>query len=685
MWCTASGAKFNKGKTVAIPIGTPSYRESVATHRRMADDAPYLPDDIRIAPDSEATRILGAWVGNNICSERPWTPVLDRMRSALKRWGSCRPTLRGKRLIVQMIVRGMSQYLTKVQGMPKPVEAQITQLVRTFIWGDVKVPPVSLDTLQQHPAVGGIKLLDLPARNDAIELTWLASYMAQGEARPAWAFLADRLLARSILVADRTMPENTRINMFVQRWGVGTHQKSPLPPCLKRLVAISTKYNASLSAINPASRLKASLPIWHHVGADSSHRRALRSKEGKCLLTKHRVSTVADVSHVASQTEHVLHTPGDNRCACPLCSLVREETHCKHPAACATLAGSLRDSLGPKWHPDTLPPVDNLTLTRHRKEKNRRARLERKAITFNPSVTSGDALDEGFRIFTDPVTLGAAPAFRTMHQVPNRQPRLVVYTDGSCIHNGDANAWAGAGVWFGRNDARNLAIRVPGVVQSNQAGEILAIQQAAARAPPDTQLHIISDSQYAIDGLTIHLAKWVNRGWLGVANAALFRSAAYHLQARSAPTTFQWVKGHSNDEGNDGADTLAGIGARKPTPDDIDLAVPASWNTTGVKMSALTQAIAYLGVRATRKARHRKGDEVNLERTYHYVHDHLSRRYHTNSQIWQALRHKDVTRKISDFLWKVMHNSLRVGRYWSHIPGYEGRATCNLCDEEESI
>jgi hypothetical protein len=32
MWCTASGAKFNKGKTVAIPIGTPEYRKSVMTH-----------------------------------------------------------------------------------------------------------------------------------------------------------------------------------------------------------------------------------------------------------------------------------------------------------------------------------------------------------------------------------------------------------------------------------------------------------------------------------------------------------------------------------------------------------------------------------------------------------------------------------------------------------------------------
>jgi ribonuclease HI len=347
------------------------------------------------------------------------------------------------------------------------------------------------------------------------------------------------------------------------------------------------------------------------------------------------------------------------------------------------IAGSLLDSLGIKWHPGTMPPLDNLTLTKRRKEKNRQARLEKKAITFNPSVTIGNNLDEGFRVFTDPTTMSAVLAFRDIRQVPNRQHKLTLYTNESCIHNDDANAQAGAGIWYGHNNACNLALRVPRANQSNQTGEILAIQQAAARAPLYAQLHIISDSQYAIDGMMVHLAKWVDRGWLGVANAALFQSAAYHLQKRSAPTTFQWVKGHTGDEGNEGANVLAGFWARKPMPDTIDLTIPNTWNI--IEASSLTQTIAYMGVRATWKEHHRKSDEVNMERTYHYAHDHLSRRYHMNSQIWQALRHRDVTKKISDFLWEVMYNVLHVGKYWTHVPGYEGHTTCDLCNEEESV
>ncbi|KAI0683372.1 hypothetical protein BC835DRAFT_1471026 [Cytidiella melzeri] len=32
-----------------------------------------------------------------------------------------------------------------------------------------------------------------------------------------------------------------------------------------------------------------------------------------------------------------------------------------------------------------------------------------------------------------------------------------------------------------------------------------------------------------------------------------------------------------------------------------------------------------------------------------------------------------------------MHNSLKVGKFWTHIPTFEERSTCNLCDEEDSI
>ena len=49
------------------------------------------------------------------------------------------------------------------------------------------------------------------------------------------------------------------------------------------------------------------------------------------------------------------------------------------------------------------------------------------------------------------------------------------------------------------------------------------------------------------------------------------------------------------------------------------------------------------------------------------------------------LRHRDIRRPVTDFLWRTMHGALRVGSFWTKIPGHEDRAVCAHCDELESI
>jgi ribonuclease HI len=50
---------------------------------------------------------------------------------------------------------------------------------------------------------------------------------------------------------------------------------------------------------------------------------------------------------------------------------------------------------------------------------------------------------------------------------------------------------------------------------------------------------------------------------IGIKNAPLFKKAAHLLRIWTAPTTFQWVKGHGGNEGNEGSDILAKEGAMK--------------------------------------------------------------------------------------------------------------------------
>ena len=110
-------------------------------------------------------------------------------------------------------------------------------------------------------------------------------------------------------------------------------------------------------------------------------------------------------------------------------------------------------------------------------------------------------------------------------------------------------------------------------------------------------MKIISDSQYAINGLTTHLPQWEDQGWIGIQNAPFFKKAAYLLRKRTAPTTFQWIKGHSGDDRNEECDRLAKEGARRLTPDNLDLEIPKEFNIQGAKLATLTQSSAYKGIR----------------------------------------------------------------------------------------
>lgn len=86
--------------------------------RRPKEDQEEIPQHIHIVKDGEAVRMLGAWVGNKINSEGVWAPTLEKIDRKLEQWERSHPTMEGRRLIIQMVVGGMTQYLTQVQGMP---------------------------------------------------------------------------------------------------------------------------------------------------------------------------------------------------------------------------------------------------------------------------------------------------------------------------------------------------------------------------------------------------------------------------------------------------------------------------------------------------------------------------------------------------------------------------------------
>ncbi|KAF8807925.1 ribonuclease H-like protein [Phlegmacium glaucopus] len=163
----------------------------------------------------------------------------------------------------------------------------------------------------------------------------------------------------------------------------------------------------------------------------------------------------------------------------------------------------------------------------------------------------------------------------------------VAYSDGACKGNGKVGSVAGIGVWWGPDDPRNLAERCPGD-QTNNRAELIAILRVLETTPISTKpLVIRSDSRYSIDCLKTWIFKWKANGFRNaqgeaVKNAGIIRCTSIQLDIRARyqqKILLQYVKGHSGDVGNDGADALANRGTLLPPVKERD------WEALEIKLS----------------------------------------------------------------------------------------------------
>jgi ribonuclease HI len=146
-----------------------------------------------------------------------------------------------------------------------------------------------------------------------------------------------------------------------------------------------------------------------------------------------------------------------------------------------------------------------------------------------------------------------------------------VYCDGSCLNNGKQNARAGYGVYFGENDLRNKAGKLPGTTQTNNRGELMAILEAL-KISSSGDIEIITDSNLAVKTFTEWLNTWKKSKWWkskdwthkdAKKNCDLISEIDNLIQSRQGIVKFTHVYGHRDNYGNIQADKLANEGAVK--------------------------------------------------------------------------------------------------------------------------
>lgn len=141
-------------------------------------------------------------------------------------------------------------------------------------------------------------------------------------------------------------------------------------------------------------------------------------------------------------------------------------------------------------------------------------------------------------------------------------PKIVAYTDGACSGNPGPGGW---GVWL-RCGAHEKELCGGEKLTTNQRMELQAAIEALQALNRSSDVTIITDSKYVLTGITEWIHGWKKKGWKNskkeaVANRELWEKLDVLNQKHHV--TWQWIKGHSGDEGNERADALARSGILK--------------------------------------------------------------------------------------------------------------------------
>jgi ribonuclease HI len=133
--------------------------------------------------------------------------------------------------------------------------------------------------------------------------------------------------------------------------------------------------------------------------------------------------------------------------------------------------------------------------------------------------------------------------------------------------NGQRGAKAGIGVYWGRDDPRNVSEPLTGRPTNNRAeirAAVRAVEQAKEGGFDSVTVH--TDSQFMVDSMTKWLPGWKNRDWTLSSGGPVKNKEDFETLDKAMngiKVDFVKVKGHAGVEGNEAADRLAFEGLRQ--------------------------------------------------------------------------------------------------------------------------
>jgi ribonuclease HI len=131
-----------------------------------------------------------------------------------------------------------------------------------------------------------------------------------------------------------------------------------------------------------------------------------------------------------------------------------------------------------------------------------------------------------------------------------------ITTDGACKGNPGPGGWAAILQWNGVEKTLSGAE----LQTTNNRMEMTAALKGLEALKRPSEVTIVTDSRYLMDGITQWIHGWKRNGWRNSAKHPVKNADLW--QALDAATTphrirWEWVKGHSGHPMNERADALA--------------------------------------------------------------------------------------------------------------------------------
>ena len=134
--------------------------------------------------------------------------------------------------------------------------------------------------------------------------------------------------------------------------------------------------------------------------------------------------------------------------------------------------------------------------------------------------------------------------------------KVTIYTDGACSGNPGPGGW-GAVLMYG-DQRKEISGGEPET--TNNRMELLGVITALSALKEPCKVELFTDSQYIVNAINEGwVAGWQKRGWRRksgpVKNLDLWQALLPLIETHEV--TFNWVKGHADNEYNNRCDELA--------------------------------------------------------------------------------------------------------------------------------